>query len=265
MITVFARMSNTGADFEFVWNNGAVRRAGAWQEESKMNMEICGGCGMENPAGARFCARCGRAMGVQPTAQGRADVHPSYGVPVSSGELYGFGALAVLLPGLGSIVSIVMGSLWTSRNRPGGKGFLWFSVIYPAVIMFFVLPLTALPNYYRTKSLAQEAEAKSNLHNIQLSIERYAVDHEGYYPADINEIIKLGYIDAFPRNPLAPRNEAGDYGRAKMKPVADGEFSPGDFVYLPRLNAEGMVEGYELKLYGQREKRGFIKTLTEAR
>jgi hypothetical protein len=40
----------------------------------------------------------------------------------------------------------------------------------------------ALPNYVKVKEKAKEAEVKANLHNIQLSVERFAVDHGGNYP-----------------------------------------------------------------------------------
>lgn len=82
---------------------------------------------------------------------------------------------------------------------------------------------------------AKEAEVKANLHNIQLAVERFAVDTDGAYPSyliggeakytarvdpesdgnrftDIREIehidtvsdplLRLGYIDAYPRNPF---------------------------------------------------------------
>ncbi len=225
-----------------------------------MLKETCGGCGTENPEGARFCAMCGAAIGARSAPRG---VHPSYGVPVSSGELLGFGALAVLMPGIGTIISYVMAGLWISRRRPGGTGFLTFAIIYPFFVLLFVAPaLIAMPNYIRVKNLAMEAEVKSNFHNIQLSVERYAVDHDGEYPSDINELITLGYIGEFPRNPLSPRNESGMTSRKYMRPVADGNYSAGDFVYLPRISPEGKVTGYELKLYGSLENRGFIEKLS---
>ncbi len=40
----------------------------------------------------------------------------------------------------------------------------------------------SLPGYVKVKETAKEAEAKQNLHEIQLAVERFAVDHKGTYP-----------------------------------------------------------------------------------
>ena len=100
--------------------------------------------------------------------------------------------------------------------------------------------LTCMPPgcWPRDYSRAREAEVKANLHNIQLSIERFAVDTEGSYPQyliggepkysatvdpgssndifrDIRQcepieavsdpLLRKGYIDAYPRNPFVRR------------------------------------------------------------
>ena len=45
-----------------------------------------------------------------------------------------------------------------------------------------ILAAIALPNYIKVKEKAKEAEVKANLHNVQLSVERFAVDTGGTYP-----------------------------------------------------------------------------------
>lgn len=45
-----------------------------------------------------------------------------------------------------------------------------------------LLAAIALPNYIRAKEKAREAESKAALHDIQTSLERWGVDHEGNYP-----------------------------------------------------------------------------------
>jgi len=96
-----------------------------------------------------------------------------------------------------------------------------------------------MPNVQRVSSKAKEAEVKSNIHDIQLSIERYAVDHDGLYPeyliggqgkhsvlveesvnvfTDIQDctdralladpLLRAGYIDAYPKNPFASNGVA---------------------------------------------------------
>ena len=102
------------------------------------------------------------------------------------------------------------------------------------IVIIGILAAIALPNYIKVKEKAKEAEVKANLHNIQLSVERFAVDTEGSYPnyliggepkyaprsrpaarptpSDVREcdplegvsdpLLRKGYIDAYPRNPF---------------------------------------------------------------
>lgn len=117
---------------------------------------------------------------------------------------------------------------WGVRNA----GFTLIELLI-VVVIIGILAAMALPNYTRVKSKAKEAEAKAGLHNIQLDVERFAVDHEGNYPkylvggdnaylsigdrADLeighilvetdvsysaDPLIRSGYLDSYPRNPF---------------------------------------------------------------
>lgn len=97
-----------------------------------------------------------------------------------------------------------------------------------SILLLAVLAMAVLtPNISRTRHKAGEAETKSNLHSIQLAVERYAVDHEGPYPLWIsggsytegNErpideryiadpLITEGYMPKFPANPFNQTNRA---------------------------------------------------------
>ena len=102
------------------------------------------------------------------------------------------------------------------------------------IVIIGILAAIALPNYIKVKDKAKEAEVKANLHNVQLSVERFAVDTEGSYPqyliggegkyaatvstqsansfSDVrvvdpaegvsDPLLRRGYIDAYPRNPF---------------------------------------------------------------
>lgn len=83
------------------------------------------------------------------------------------------------------------------------------------VVIIGVLAAIALPNYTKIKDKAKEAEAKAGLHNIQLDVERFAVDHEGNYPKYL-----VGGQNAY----LAIGNRA-DYQIANVLVETDPQFS----------------------------------------
>ncbi|MCD6120117.1 prepilin-type N-terminal cleavage/methylation domain-containing protein [bacterium] len=61
------------------------------------------------------------------------------------------------------------------------KGFTLIELLV-VIVIIGVLVAIALPNFLKIKDKAKEAEVKSNLHSIQLSLERYSTDNEGLYP-----------------------------------------------------------------------------------
>lgn len=103
------------------------------------------------------------------------------------------------------------------------------------IIAIYVLIALAQPNINVTRDSHRIAEAKDNLHLIQLCVERYAVDYDGQYPAYLcggnghwsaavdlhrpgfaftgqayvldraqltDPLLSLGYLDEYPRNPF---------------------------------------------------------------
>jgi len=50
------------------------------------------------------------------------------------------------------------------------------------IVIIGILAAIALPNFIKARNKAREAEVKSNVHSIQLALERYAVDNGGTYP-----------------------------------------------------------------------------------
>jgi hypothetical protein len=60
-----------------------------------------------------------------------------------------------------------------------------FSTVALVVVLVFILAalfFAGRPHSYVARDKAKEAEVKQNLHNIQIAVERYGVDHGGSYP-----------------------------------------------------------------------------------
>jgi type II secretory pathway pseudopilin PulG len=56
-------------------------------------------------------------------------------------------------------------------------------LLFAVVTGMFLPSMGCLPNFMKARNKAREAEIKSNIHSIQISLERYAVDSGGVYPA----------------------------------------------------------------------------------
>jgi len=118
-------------------------------------------------------------------------------------------------------------------HKQTNRGFTLIELLV-VIVIIGILAAIALPNYIKVKDKAKEAEVKANLHNVQLSVERFAVDTEGSYPqyliggegkyaqtvssqsansfSDVktcdpaegvsDPLLRRGYVDSYPRNPF---------------------------------------------------------------
>jgi hypothetical protein len=70
----------------------------------------------------------------------------------------------------------------------------------------------------------QQQELMLNAAQIQIVVERYAVDNGGSLPTDIGQVISKGYVKDWPDNP---------FGQGSMQPIApDAKAAAGSFVYV---------------------------------
>lgn len=67
------------------------------------------------------------------------------------------------------------------HNRKKELGFTLIELLV-VIVIIGILAAIALPNFIKARNKAREAEVKSNIHAIQIALERYAVDTGGIYP-----------------------------------------------------------------------------------
>jgi len=67
------------------------------------------------------------------------------------------------------------------HNRKNEYGFTLIELLV-VIVIIGILAAIALPNFIKARNKAREAEVKSNVHAVQIALERYAVDTGGVYP-----------------------------------------------------------------------------------
>ena len=109
-----------------------------------------------------------------------------------------------------------------SEDAPRRRQTAWWAEILIAIAAVLVVVGIAMPSYNIGKANARRGEAKMNLHDIQLALERYAMGTGGMYPEFLlggsaphdedqrnlsaqasDPLIREGYLTEYPRNPFA--------------------------------------------------------------
>lgn len=160
--------------------------------------------------------------------------------PLSGGQVGGMLALGCLLPLIGPLIALVYGI----RNSRSSNG--WVMIVGALVLGFIQLVMgivaaISIPSFMMVRDKAEEAEVKQNLHMIQLSVERYAVDHAGDYPLDVQDVISSSYMAEFPINPFT---------KQPMRSIQPGAVPyEGEFSYEVVMQ-DARPAGYKLTAYG---------------
>lgn len=103
------------------------------------------------------------------------------------------------------------------------------------VVIIGILASVAVPNFMGAQDKAKNSGVQSNGHNVQMSVEQYAVDNASVFPATLtsNVVGNAAYLTAFPRTPWNTQQAAlADIvipvGATEAELSATGNINPND-------------------------------------
>jgi prepilin-type N-terminal cleavage/methylation domain-containing protein len=132
-------------------------------------------------------------------------------------------------------------------NIVKNKGFTLIELMVVIVILG-LLAAVAIFNFINMQMRAKEASVKSTCHTVQLAVEDFAVQNEGFYAANLADITPSGdtIIDMLPGGILIEN----PFTRLATEPVNGAAANPGETGYQVLMDA-GMNVGYIITGFGR--------------